>query len=214
MYKEMYTLAYAITGCESGANEILLSVMCLTGTKLKRGRVIALIKKVALEYENEGEYAFECLNESEELELLTQTDDDTRRAAFLRFGCGLDIKQISRILDISLGNVRSKLNAAIECTKNCGGEKAIRRECIREIKRASNAPDAATIERALESRISQSNINTKHNYKNKLVNVITSVILLIIIGLLIWTGAVLADYFRQTQVTSEAPQTQAEDVYG
>lgn len=216
VYRELYTLAFCITGSERGASGTLMNVMIANPAYPGKKTAFSLVKQEALQVGSDAECrACDCFEE--EGPLCNETDE-VRAAAFLVCGLGLSPSKAARILHEKTSAVKKYAARAMEKAGGPEGRKAIRQMTAAYLKQGDAVPDEATFMRALENRISErreaaSAVPTGKKLTFMLIwVVIQNLILLAILGGLIWTGTILLDYVRQmnrANVTEPAEETDA-----
>lgn len=203
-YRGMYYAACAITGSERAAERALVSAM-IDG----RGDDLERVKRHALAEleEGRGESFFACLSgeidETDELhDWLVLEADDTRRAVMLRYGLGMNGREIALVMDKSAAYVRRTLEAARKTAlrrAGSGAEGRIAAICRREIASSPIAPDYSTILRAVENRLKTDGhaLPARHRVRGA-VSYLVALALLLVLGAMIWASTILLDYYRQT----------------
>ncbi len=212
-YRGMYYAACAITGSERTAERALVSAM-LDG----RGDDLERVKRHALAEleEGRGESFFSCLSgeidETDELyDWLVLQADDTRRAVMLRYGLGMNGREIALVMDKSAAYVRRTLEAARKTALRRAGSEAegrIAAICRREIASSPIAPDYGTVLRAVENRLKTNGhaLPARHRVRGA-VSYLVALALLLVLGTMIWASTILLDYYRQTYQQEQKAET-------
>ncbi len=213
-YRGMYYAACAIMGSERAAERALVSAMIDD-----RGDDMEGLKRHALAEleEARGESFFSCLSgdidETDELyEWLLMEADDTRRAVMLRYGLHMSVREIALAMDKSAAHVRRMLETVRKAALRRAGNEAegrIAGICRREIASSPIAPDYGTILRAVENRLKTDGRSLPARRRVRgVVSYLAALVLLLVLGGMLWTSAILLDYYRQTyQQDAETIQT-------
>ena len=201
IYREMHTLAAAVTGSERAAEETLMHVILTTGKNPGRRRALEKTKLAALDYAHAGDAGmYECFEDDA---YLSEEDEEVRRVAFLH-GCGLSAGETARALHLKPGRVRMQLKRAFARIKSGDKRRTLAAMAAREMKESAGAPDYDTFTRALENRLALSESEEGGNEAaSHAVSGIISIIMLLIIGFLIWVSVILLDYYRQSNAQKQ-----------
>ena len=212
-YKIAFTAALAITGSESAAFEALLMAMLEVAPKASAAAKLSCVREQAL-YSCGGEY--DALSDAE-TGSVAYAEDNSRRAAFLRFGCGLGVKDIAGVLDEKTSLVRSRLQDVLLRTECDSKEKAVRclkRLCRAELAEGRRTPDEASVLRALKKRIEIRDDESELNrVPKRVLQGLISVLLLAAIGIMLWVGSVMFIYIKDkvTLLSREQAVTEVTD---
>ena len=170
VYKRLFTAAYAITGSERAAQDVLIEALINVGPR-KRKRALEEVKQLAL------------IQGTAEPELLPDEEELQQRVQLMYYGCHLKPSEIAHLT----GKKRSELKQLLN-----GGTPMVALPGSRE------APDLATLKRALDYRIEQRALEGSHGHtRHSLLYLLCEAVLLLIIAGLLWLGAILINYYIQ-----------------
>lgn len=220
-YKKLYTLCLAITGRGMDAEKALCALMA-GGNKYaseKQLRKAATREAMLIASCNEDAGFFDCLRATgdDAVSMRVEAEDElTRRAAFLYYACKLSPARIAQALKVKLPqavNFLKNIKRAAEETLPGKGEDTLKAMCKEEYARSSYAPDEAGFLRIFEKYLSEMETEGTVSHKGKKIfSGVVSVILLVIIAIMLWVGAVMLDYFRTATVNEK--QAASEEVNG
>lgn len=211
IYKEMYTVAYAITGNDRTAESALANAMLmeLQSEENLEQAAFANVKQIALGLvkTNPGELNFDCLepdfqNEDPLLEWIGGLKEEERRTIMLRYGCELSMRETAEALGKSVGYVREMM----ERIHTAGARFAVskkrlnatfRKTCRSELENASFAPDYNSVIRAAEL------LNATGVKKGKIarpmrraVSWLFAFIFMVALVAMLWLCTILFSYYR------------------
>lgn len=220
-YKKLYTLCLAITGRGMDAEKALCALLA-GGVKYaseKQLRKAAAREALLIASCNDDAGRFDCLRGTgdDAVSVRVEAEDElVRRAAFLYYACKLSPSRISRALKVKLpqavGFIKNIKRAAEESLPG-KGEETLRTMCKEEYARSAYAPDETAFLRIFEKYLSEiEEEGTVSHRGKKIFSGVVSVILLFIIAIMLWLGAVMLDYFRTATVNEK--QTAMEEVNG
>ena len=209
LYRELYALCFAITGSEISAREALMDTMIETGARFNRAKAVSCARGRALKYEPVENMRNSFLED--DADIFLQETAAARRAVVLVRGCGLTATQAAGRTGMKSGQVAQALERARAAMPGRSAEEKGRqldRRCARELKEFDGAPDPTVFARALENRLAvQEEKSGILSGGRKLISNATAILMLLLIGFMIWVGAILMNYFRETAQTSAQNQT-------
>ena len=173
IYNELFSMAHVICGNYEQA-EFALSTVILTGWHNRRSfrsarafreNMRADMRHIALAQASAGEITWELRpadDDDDGIPRISDIQDDPSvlRAVMLRYGCGLSLKEISRITGQTRRQADRMLKRFVrrlERRLNASRPEALLEDmCINEMTAAAGAPDAGAIFRNFESEAERS----------------------------------------------------------
>ena len=220
-YKKLYTVCLAVTGNSMDAEKALCALI-LSGVSARSEKTLirAAVREALILIEGDGENgSFDCLQGMAENPIgyrIEAEDESTRRAAFLYYACGLSVRQIAKVLSVRVkaaSSLVSHMKRIAEETVPAKGEKTLKAMCRAELEKSAFAPDEAGFKRVFEKYVSELNEEGASSQRGKKIfSGLVSVILLVVIGVMLWLGAVMLDYLRTA--TLKDKQTITEETNG
>lgn len=219
-YKKLYTVCLAVTGNAMDAEKALCALF-ITGVSARSEKtLIRLAVREALVLTGDGDTGrFECLQGMSENPIgyrVEAEDENARRAVFLYYGCGLNKRRIAKALSVRVSaaaSLVSHMKRIAEETLPGKGEKTLKAMCRAELQNSTSAPDEAGFKRVFDKYVSELNEEGASSQRGKKIfSGLVSVILLVIIGVMLWLGAVMLDYMRTAAINDR--QTITEETNG
>ncbi|MBQ3667620.1 MAG: hypothetical protein II920_00160 [Clostridia bacterium] len=210
LFTETYALCFAITGDETSAQYALMDAMVASGAGASKQRLREQAIKASLSRECEADSGYVWLDDVPQAPTLSGEDAGARRAAVLIYGCKVSLADASKVLGTRQANLKAALAetlAAVPGASEAKRKKNLQRICINELRLFPYSPDTSAFRRALENRLSREREKTEIAAGgHRLLSGIAALVMLLLIGFMLWTGAVLLNYFR------DSAQNNAEEV--
>lgn len=222
IYNELFSMAHIICGNYEQA-EFALSTVILTGWNNRRSfrsarafreNMRADMRHIALAQASAGEITWELRpsddDEDDGIPRISDIQDDPTvlRAVMLRYGCGLSLKEISRITghtrrqtDKMLSRFVRRLERKLGASKP---EALLEDMCISEMNSASGAPDSGAVFRSFESEAERS-FRPASRLAKRAIKAVCYILAVIIACCAIWFAAALV---RPTRITDDGLLTE------
>lgn len=141
-----------------------------------------------------------------------QEKPEVQRALLLRHGCGLSMRSVSQLTDVSADRLRAQLDRfETRCRRNLTGQSRSRADVLiarrmQQLLVQANAdtPSAAQIYRAFEAEAGKAQVTTRH--LPRVLGRAALVVMALLCGALFWLFAVLV---QPAAVAPEAPAAQS-----